>query len=191
MRPARASGWAFAAQESAGEARSQMTESEQMGSEGRASLRPAVRLILLDQANRLLLVRFEDPSRQVSWWAAPGGALKPGESHEEALKREVLEETGHHLLGPGAWIWTREHLFEHAGQQYRQRERFYSTRTGSFEPVSHGLEADETAYVRALRWWTLDELDATNDELSPRDLPHLIRRLVEEGPPPEPIKVGV
>ena len=52
-------------------------------------LRPAVRLILFDSANRLLLVRFEDSSRQVSWWAAPGGGLKPGENYEEALKEDI------------------------------------------------------------------------------------------------------
>jgi ADP-ribose pyrophosphatase YjhB (NUDIX family) len=150
-----------------------------------------VRLILLDNANRLLLVRFEDSSRKVSWWAAPGGALKPGESHEEALKREILEETGHHLLDPGSWIWTREHVFERAGQQYGQQERFYSRRTDAFQPVSQGLEPDEKTYVRSLRWWTLAELDATKDELSACDLPSLIRRLIEEGPPPEPINVGV
>jgi ADP-ribose pyrophosphatase YjhB (NUDIX family) len=155
-----------------------------------AVVRLAVRLILLDNADRLLLVRFEDSSRQVSWWAAPGGALKPGESHEAALKREILEETGHHLLEPVSWIWTREHVFELAGQRYRQRERFYSTRTDSFEPVSQGLEPDEKAYFRSMRWWTLAELDATSDELSPRELPRLIRRLVEEGLPPQPINVG-
>jgi len=27
---------------------------------------------------------------------------------EQALKREVFEEAGHHLLDPGSWIWTRE-----------------------------------------------------------------------------------
>ncbi len=155
------------------------------------ALRPAVRLILLDNTNRLLLVRFEDSSRQVSWWAAPGGALKPGESHEEALQREILEETGHHLLNPGSWVWTREHVFDVAGKQYRQQERFYSARTDAFEPVSRGLETEEKVYVRALRWWTLAELKATKDVLSPSELPRLVRRLVQGGPPPEPIEVGI
>ena len=154
-------------------------------------LRPAVRLILFDNANRLLLVRFEDSSRQVSWWAAPGGGLKPGENYEEALKREVFEEAGHHLLDPGSWIWTREHVIELEGQRFRQQERFYSTCTDAFEPVSQGLEPVETAHVRSLRWWTLSELEATQDELSPRELPRLIRRLLKGGPPREPIKVGV
>ena len=165
---------------------------ESLESEGSMPvLRPAVRLILFDNANRLLLVRFEDSSRQVSWWAAPGGGLKPGENYEEALKREVFEEAGHHLLDPGSWIWTREHVIELEGQRFRQQERFYSTRTDAFEPVSQGLEPVETAHVRSLRWWTLSELEATQDELSPRELPRLIRRLLKGGPPREPIKVGV
>src|SRR5438552_449454 len=165
---------------------------ESLESEGSMPvLRPAVRLILFDNANRLLLVRFEDSSRQVSWWAAPGGGLKPGENYEEALKREVFEEAGHHLLDPGSWIWTREHVIELERQRFRQQERFYSTRTDAFEPVSQGLEPVETAHVRSLRWWTLSELEATQDELSPRELPRLIRRLLKGGPPREPIQVGV
>ncbi len=154
-------------------------------------VRPAARLVLLDDLDRILLVRFEDSSRQVSWWATPGGALKPGEGHEEALRREILEETGHRLQDPGPWIWTREHVVRLAGESYRQQERFYLNRTDAFEPVALGLEPDEVTYFRRMRWWTLTELEATGDELSPRALPLLIRRLVEDGPPLEPPTVGI
>jgi hypothetical protein len=41
-----------------------------------------------------------------------------------------------------------------------------------------------------VRWWTLDELEATTDKLSPRRLPSALRDLLERGPPPEPIDVG-
>src|SRR5439155_23405110 len=108
-------------------------------------LRPAVRLILFDNANRLLLVRFEDSSRQVSWWAAPGGGLKPGENYEEALKREVFEKAGHTLLNPGSWIWTREKVIELEGHRFRHKERSYPTRTNDLEPVSKGLKPFEPA----------------------------------------------
>lgn len=48
----------------------------------------AVGAVVTDDAGRVLLVR-EDGE-----WLAPGGEVEPGESHAEALVREVHEETG-------------------------------------------------------------------------------------------------
>ena len=40
------------------------------------------------------------------------------------------------------------------------------------------------------RWWTLPELEATDEEMWPHSLPRLVRDLIESGPPPEPIDAG-
>ncbi|WP_424018482.1 NUDIX hydrolase [Halorientalis pallida] len=48
----------------------------------------AVGAVVTDDAGRVLLVR-EDGE-----WLAPGGEVEPGETHAEALVREVREETG-------------------------------------------------------------------------------------------------
>ena len=46
--------------------------------------------------------------------------------------------------------------------------------------------------MTALRWWTLDELDAATDvDFAPRRLPALLRELLRDGSPVEPIDVGV
>ncbi|MFS0848729.1 NUDIX hydrolase [Novosphingobium panipatense] len=55
--------------------------------------RPAARIILQDGAGRVLLFRFDPPDR-APFWCTPGGAVDPGESYEEAARRELLEETG-------------------------------------------------------------------------------------------------
>jgi ADP-ribose pyrophosphatase YjhB (NUDIX family) len=47
---------------------------------------------VVDDAGRLLLVlRGREPAAGL--WSIPGGKVEPGESLEEALRREVLEET--------------------------------------------------------------------------------------------------
>lgn len=47
-------------------------------------------VILLDSEGRVLLLRRGDDGN----WCIPGGVVEPGETIEEAAKREVLEETG-------------------------------------------------------------------------------------------------
>lgn len=46
-----------------------------------------------DAAGRLLLIRRGHPPAQ-GRWSLPGGRVEPGESDEQAVVREVAEETG-------------------------------------------------------------------------------------------------
>jgi 8-oxo-dGTP diphosphatase len=54
---------------------------------------PCVGGVVVDDAGRLLLIRRgREPSRGL--WSVPGGRVEPGESGPDAVRREVLEETG-------------------------------------------------------------------------------------------------
>jgi isopenicillin N synthase-like dioxygenase/ADP-ribose pyrophosphatase YjhB (NUDIX family) len=57
---------------------------------------PCVGAVVMDEGGRLLLVRRANPPAQ-GLWSIPGGRVEPGESHEQAVVRELAEETG--LLG--------------------------------------------------------------------------------------------
>ena len=152
------------------------------------TVRHAARVVLLDHTGRVLLARFEYLGRV--WWVAPGGGLERAETHEEAARREIAEETGLDLRNLGPWIWTREHTFRFEGRLYRQKERYFLAEVPAFQPNPQLPSPEEASVLRGLRWWTLAELEDTADEMAPADLPALARNLVENGPPPEPIEVG-
>ena len=160
---------------------------------GRSSglpLRRAARALVLDPAERVLLVRFEWPDRTI--WAPPGGGIDPGESPEQAIVRELAEEVGLRDFELGPCVWTREHWFPEMAGWGGQTELIFLVRCDAFEPAPEwSVEKLAAEGVTAQRWWTRAELDSATALYSPRRLPLLLRQLLEQGPPPEPVDVGV
>jgi len=64
------------------------------------------------------------------------------------------------------------------GEEYDQEEWVYLVRTSTFEPSSRNWTETESATIREHRWWSIDELRATNEVVFPSDLAnHLERHL--------------
>jgi 8-oxo-dGTP diphosphatase len=154
-------------------------------------LRRGVRGVVLDPDDRVLLVQFRFPHTVL--WAAPGGGIEPGETPQEALRRELVEEAGLHTAEIGPEIWTRTHLFPFIdGSHDGQQERFFLVRTEAFTPApAISWEVLRREYVTAIRWWSLADLRDTTETLAPQQLPELVAQLIRNGPPPEPIDAGV
>lgn len=154
-------------------------------------IREAVRALVLDPDDRVLLVRFEFPDAGTRW-ALPGGGLEPGESDHEALRRELAEEAGLTDAAIGPHVWDRVHVIPFIdGKWDGQRERIYLVRTGTFEPQPHlSWDALHAEYLFEVRWWHLHELPADLDVV-PRRLQHHLQALLRDGPPNRPFDVGV
>lgn len=164
-------------------------------------LRLAVRALLLDQDDDVLLVRFEFPTATV--WALPGGGLEPDEQPEAGLRRELREELGLVDFELGPHVWNRLHVIPMTTGHDGQVDRIHLVRTVRFEPQPElGWDALRDEYVHEIRWWSIDAVEAASaariagDDgrpvvFAPRRLAALLRQVVAEGPPTEPIDTGV
>ena len=150
--------------------------------------REAVRALVVDAQERVLLLRFENPVTREAWWATPGGGVEGDESDDATLRRELREECGLAYGEAGPVVWQREHVYPWEGELHRQRERFHLIRVDSheFAPTIE-LEAE---HVYGHRWWTLEELESTGERLAPRALATRVRALLRDGSPAEPLEVS-
>jgi 8-oxo-dGTP pyrophosphatase MutT (NUDIX family) len=154
-------------------------------------IRTAARAIVLDDLDRVLLVRFAFPGERILW-ATVGGGLEADETHQEAARRELAEEAGLDGVELGPEIWTRTHIWDDGVHWDGQTERYFLVRTPAFEPMPrHTWEELNAEWVTDVRWWTIDEIEASNETFAPTRLAALLRDLVRDGPPAEPIDVGV
>jgi 8-oxo-dGTP pyrophosphatase MutT (NUDIX family) len=136
-----------------------------------------VRVVLLDADDRLLMLRIHDEgaTRGVNpivadFWLLVGGGVEAGETHEDAARREVFEETGIRDVEIGPWLWKREKVITMtwAGDAVtRVVERFYLGRVPSSADVTFAHQtALESKTITGYRWWTVAEvLDREADEL--------------------------
>jgi 8-oxo-dGTP pyrophosphatase MutT (NUDIX family) len=153
-------------------------------------IRQAVRALLLDPDDRVLLVRFEFPT--ATRWALPGGGLEPGEDHVEALRRELEEEVGLLDAVIGPQIWHRLHIVPFLNGEFDgQRERIHLVRCAAFEPEPRlSWEQMNAEFVHELRWWTVSDIAGSDAHFVPTGLHMLIATLLRDGPPNQSIDVS-
>jgi 8-oxo-dGTP pyrophosphatase MutT (NUDIX family) len=163
-----------------------------VGTREQPLVREAARVLLLDPTDRVLLVSHV-PAAGQRVWTAPGGGLRPGEDHETAARRELVEELGV-ALTPGPWVWSRREVFAFRGVWLDQSERWFLARVAALDPGRVPLDDPATD---AARWWSVDELATTGDMptptgdmLAPAAFAQELARLLAEGPPATPRTIG-
>ena len=141
--------------------------------------RRAARVLLVDGAGRTLLLHGGDPARPGQrWWFTPGGGLDDGETLAEGAARELYEETGLRVdpaeLGDPVWHEITE--FSYRARSYRQEQDFFLLRVAEWQVDRAGMDEEEQETITEHRWWSAAEIEASDEQIFPRELADLLRR---------------
>ena len=136
--------------------------------------RVSSRVLLIDDADRVLLFRGGDPQLPGDrFWFTPGGGVENGEDLLAAAQRELTEETGIRLprtafRGP---VWWRHSRFTFSGLDYEQSEYFFVASPPADLAVHHdGFTEVERSYIHGEEWWAGDALAACGEVVYPGQL---------------------
>lgn len=121
---------------------------------GVSHAREIVRAILLDENNNVCLeyILDDDGFGPRDYYETPGGGIKDGETHVDALKREMEEEVGYHI-----------EVIEEIGEvkdyynliKRRNHNYFYLCRRTT--PCKQRLEDDEKRRINKIIWVNIDD----------------------------------
>ena len=102
--------------------------------------------LVLRKESRILLLKRRADDYLPHMWEIPGGHLDPGENLADALRRELLEETGLHLLEIVRYLG----CFDYDGEFGRTRQWNFEVTVEAASAITHPEHAE-------YRWAVADE----------------------------------
>lgn len=156
-------------------------------------LRQAVRALMIDRQDKVLMVKLDIQRSGWVGWVLPGGGIEEGEDIPTALRRELLEETG--LANPfiGPVVCRRTQFGPAVAPGYGgQQEVIHLVPCHDFalEPAlaEHELRGEG---IVDMCWFSSAELHATNEKVVPEGLAGLVDRVLEFGGSIDPLVIEV
>jgi 8-oxo-dGTP pyrophosphatase MutT (NUDIX family) len=138
--------------------------------------RPAARILLFDEQDRVLLFRFDAGDRP-AFWGTPGGAIDPGESFAEAARRELREETGLDLDCGGEVHRRIVEFVTLEDVPVVADERYFRVRAGACA-IDTGAHTElERRVMREWRWFARAEIDSWPETIFPEDLARILEEV--------------
>ncbi|MFI6502130.1 NUDIX hydrolase [Nonomuraea typhae] len=142
------------------------------------------RALPINDAGRVLLLHGFDPANpEHPFWFTIGGAAEDDETLLDAAIRELYEEAGIQaepaaFTGP---LTTGTIEFFWADYAITQDQTFFAVRVNGAEVTFDHMEEIEQQTTLGHRWWSAEELEATDEAYFPRDLPAILRMITWDG----------
>lgn len=152
-------------------------------------IRKSARAIVINSKNQMFLFQymFDYLEDSKAIWITPGGSLEEGESFVDALKREVYEELGVQLTKESPEVYYRNPIYTlKNGEKVQSVEKFFlvvlEEKSFSFD---HWTESEKKR-MRAGKWWSVDEIEKSEDEFFSKDIARMLKELASRKLPEEP-----
>lgn len=163
-------------------------------------VRNSVKIILLNREDKLLLMNtddkgIKDADGQYSgrFWQLIGGSMEKDETIEQAIKRELFEETSIMYkdvqFGPVVWYGELDLIMHNVPTHIVQKFVFARTNQRSFS--LDNLTTEEKSTVKELRWFSFEDIVNGTEIIYPIVLPQYLKPLIEGNIPQKPIAINL
>lgn len=165
---------------------------------GSMQIRRTARILLFDEARRLLLMHMHDPDvagadgrvLTRSYWVTIGGEVEPGEELAEGARREIAEETGQSDVTLGPAVWYGEHVLVIRGEPRLLQETYFVAFTGDGKISDANWTDTERAVVKGMKWWEPEALLQSDALVFPTSLREHLPPLLEGRYPRSPLRIA-
>lgn len=164
--------------------------SSSSSSESIVATETAVRVVLLNKADQVLLQKVRVPGKP-DFYITPGGRLcDAAEPLLEAVTRELREETGFtkFIMQLPAPAFSGEHVMRKGAGQIKMTEHFFIARLEDeldlISSARQNLTAEERGVFIDQRWFNLEELSGSSDIILPINLASFVSAALTNAPLP-------
>ena len=163
-------------------------------------VRESLKILLLNPAQELLLICYDDPATtsvgkksKGRFWTPVGGKIEEGEDLHAAAYREIYEETGiakeDITLGP--IVWYGDFKLNLSGVTTHLTQQFMVGHTSTSDLTLAYLTTEEKDVVKELKWVSLPEIRTFPEIIYPVVLRDHIAAIMQGKYPNKPMELDL
>ena len=116
--------------------------------------------------------------------------MEEGETFEQGLQRELLEELGLDVAVTEPHVFLRKRPFTSSGgEEFLSDERYYVVMAPDETVVFDNMSADERALTKEGKWWSVADIRASDEEFFAEDLDAILADILDGNLPVSPQEI--